>query len=102
MTFILEGEKPDHGWPVEFFAPAGNPTAHRVWYNQFVKAHIRDSKWASKVYPLKKAEAIMKMRAMFDTPTHIAYRINDKGKFVIGRRRFAGGFGCPEGVEVSK
>ena len=35
--------------------------------------------------------AILKMKAMFDKPSHIAYRINEKGKFVIGRKRFKDG-----------
>lgn len=90
VRFILEGEKPDHGWPVEFYHPAGSPTAHRVWYNQFVKVHVASS-WASKIYPVKSVAGLMKMKAMFDVPTHIAYRINEKGKFVIGRRRFRSG-----------
>lgn len=91
VRFVLDCEKPEHGWPVEFYAPGGSPTAHRVWYNNFVKLHVRGSQFQSKVYMMKSAPAIMKMKAMFDKPTHIAYRLNPKGKFVIGRRRFASG-----------
>lgn len=91
VRFILEGDKPDHGWPVQFFHPSGTETARRVWYNQFVKVHVRDSKWQSKMYCIKSSAGILKMKAMFDKPTHIAYRINEKGGFVIGRRRFSSG-----------
>ena len=91
VRFILDMEKPDHGWPTEYFSPGGTETARRVWYNQFVKVHVRSSSWQSKVYMMKTPAAILKMKAMFDQPTHIAYRINEKGRFVIGRRRFSSG-----------
>lgn len=90
VRYILGIEKPEHGWPVEFYAPGGSPTAKRVWYNQFVKTHIRTAAWQSKVYNMNTA-GILKMKAMFDKPSHIAYRINEKGKFVIGRKRFKDG-----------
>lgn len=90
VRYILGIEKPDHGWPVEFYSPGGSPTAKRVFYNQFVKVHINSASWQSKVYNMT-VPAILKMKAMFDTPTHVAYRINPKGKFVIGRKRFSGG-----------
>lgn len=103
IRFILEGEKPDHGWPVEYFAPGGSETARRVWYNQIIKVHVRGSQFQSKLYMMRNVDAILKMRAMFSKPTHIAYRINDKGKFVIGRRRFDGGWGGEaEVIEAGK
>ena len=90
VRYLLDMEEPEHGWPVEFYAPGGSPTAKRVWYNQFVKTHVRTAAWQSKVYNMS-TPAILKMKAMFDRPTHIAYRINEKGKFVIGRKRFKDG-----------
>lgn len=93
IRFILEGDKPDHGWPVEYFAPCGTATAKRVWYNQIVKVHVRGNQFQSKIYMMKSVDAILKFRAAFSTPTHIAYRLNERGKFVIGRRRFDGGWG---------
>jgi superfamily II DNA or RNA helicase len=100
ITYILEGDKPDHGWPVEFYSPAGSPTAKRVFYNQFVKPHVRTAKFQSTVYGLRTVAAILKMRAVFGNPTHIAYRINDQGKFVIGRRRFCDGMTSNEKGEL--
>lgn len=90
IRYLLDIDEPEHGWPVEFYAPGGSPTAKRVWYNQFVKTHVRTAAWQSKVYNMS-TPAILKMKAMFDRPTHIAYRINEKGKFVIGRKRFKDG-----------
>lgn len=90
VRYLLNMEEPEHGWPVEFYAPGGSPTAKRVWYNQFVKTHVRAAAWQSKVYNMNTA-GILKMKAMFDKPSHIAYRINEKGKFVIGRKRFKDG-----------
>lgn len=91
VRFVLDMDKPDHGWPTEFYAPNGSETARRVWYNNFVKIHVNGSKFQSQMYNMRTAPAIMKMKAVFDKPTHIAYRINEKGKFVIGRRRFNSG-----------
>lgn len=90
VRYVLDTEKPEHGWPVEFYNPGGSPTAKRVFYNQFVKVHITSSSWQSKVYNMT-TPAILKMKAMFNKPTHVAYRINPKGKFVIGRKMFSSG-----------
>lgn len=91
VRYILEGDKPDHGWPIEFYAPCGSQTAKRVWYNNFVKLHVRCPTWQSKIYVMRSVDAILGMRAAFSKPTHIAYRINEKGKHVIGRRKFNNG-----------
>lgn len=91
VRYILEGEKPDHGWPIEFYAPCGSQTAKRVWYNNFVKLHVRCPTWQSKIYVMRSVDAILGMKAAFSRPTHIAYRINEKSKFVIGRRKFNNG-----------
>ena len=91
VRYILEGDKPDHGWPIEFYAPCGSQTAKRVWYNNFVKLHVRCPTWQSKIYVMRSVDAILGMKAAFSRPTHIAYRINDRQKFVIGRRKFNNG-----------
>jgi hypothetical protein len=84
-------DQPDHGWPTEYYAPNGSETSRRVWYNNFVKIHVNGSKFQSQMYMMRTAPSIMKMKAVFDKPSHIAYRLNEKGKFVIGRRRFNSG-----------
>jgi len=90
VRYLLNMEEPEHGWPVEFYAPGGSPTAKRVFYNQFVKVHVMAPSWRSKIYAMS-TPAILKMKAMFDRPTHIAYRINPAGKFIVGRKRFSSG-----------
>ena len=59
-------------------------------FNQFLKEHVKDAQWRSRIYGFGN-EAVMKNQAMFDTPTHIAYRINDRKKFVIGKKLFKSG-----------
>lgn len=90
VRYVLDTEKPDHGWPVEFYSPGGSATAKRVFCNQFIKVHVSAPAWQSKAYNMG-VPAILKMKAMFDRPTHIAYRINEKGRFVVGRKRFSSG-----------
>lgn len=92
----------DHGDPEEFFMPGGSETARRVWYNKFLLPHC-PAGWRSEVYMMKTAAGILKMKAAFDSPTHIAYRINEKGKAVVGRRRFRSGRTTDgQGKEVKK
>jgi len=91
VTYVLDvDDPPPDGNPYEIFAPAGSEVARRVWYNKFLVPQCPAS-WRSKVYSIKNAQAIMKMKAAFDAPIAIGYRINDKGKFVIGRKRFRSG-----------
>jgi superfamily II DNA or RNA helicase len=59
----------------------------RVWFNNFVKLHVKSEQWQFKARNMK-AETIEKMAAMFDVPTHMACRQNEQGKWNIGRRRF--------------
>lgn len=77
--------------PVQFFYPnaGNNPEMNtRVWYSNFVKHHIQDSKWQWKARNMKAAAAV-NMRAMFSIPTHISARFSEKsGKWTIGRRVF--------------
>lgn len=91
IRYTLEQEPDHHGHPVEFFMPSGNQNAKRAWYNNFIKKHVKDPAWRKRAAGVKSAEGIMKWKAVFDVPSHIAYRINDKGKFVIGRKRFLSG-----------
>jgi len=78
-----------HGHPVQFYS-LKSTAGKRIWFNQFLKEHVKDAQWRTRIYGFGN-EAVMKNQAMFDTPTHIAYRINDKRKFVIGRKLFKSG-----------
>lgn len=84
-------EKSDyHGDPIEFFKPDGDQKARTIWNQRFLKQHVLNSKDRSMIYPLKNAKAILSYRDKIAQPTHIAYRINDKGKYVVGRKLFSG------------
>ena len=86
VSYQIEGDD----WPYEVYAPAGSNIARLLWWNRFLVPHCPQS-WQSKMYMMKNAPAIVKMQAVFDAPIAIAYRKNEKGKWVIGRKRFRTG-----------
>lgn len=88
VTYILDQDPERHGHPYELFFGMHKEAGKRIFQAQFVNAHIASWGWRSKVLAMKTAEQIVKMRDAFKAPTYIAYRINEKDKFVIGRRRF--------------
>jgi superfamily II DNA or RNA helicase len=89
VQYILH-QKPESGWPTEFYAVENDKMA-RVWRARFVSAHVRDPAWRSRVMSMRSAETIVKNQAVFDAPTHIAFRVNEKGHHVVGRKRFISG-----------
>jgi len=89
IKYIVEEPSEEFGHPSEFYS-FKSQAAKRIWYNRFLKEHIQDPQWRSRVGGMT-AQAIMKNSAMFDVPTHMAFRINDKNKFVIGRKVFRSG-----------
>ncbi|MGL4928011.1 MAG: helicase-related protein [Plesiomonas shigelloides] len=89
VTYQLE-EMPEHGHPHEIFYGLHSQGAKRIFEVKFVNPHIQSFGWKSKVMGMSTAEQICRMRDAFKSPTYIAYRINDKKQFVIGRRWFGG------------
>jgi hypothetical protein len=89
VQYILH-QKPESGWPTEFYA-VENDKMVRVWRARFVSAHVRDPAWRSRVMSMRSSETIVKNQAVFDAPTHIAFRVNEKGHHVVGRKRFISG-----------
>lgn len=87
FRYILQGDKPEHGWPVEFFNPEGSETARRVFYNQILKVHVPSPSYRNRLYKMK-TSGIIGLKGAIQTPSHIAYRINQKGKHVVGRKKF--------------
>lgn len=87
VTYELEHE-PEHGHPYELFFGLHKEGSKRIFEVKFVNVHIKSWGWRPKVLGMSTAEQICKMKDAFKAPTHIAYRINDKGQFVIGRRWF--------------
>lgn len=89
IKYHVEEPHEEHGEPVEFYSLKSD-AGKRIWFNNFLKVHIRDPQWRNRAYGMS-PEACMKSRGIFDVPTHIAYRINDKNKFVVGKKLFSSG-----------
>lgn len=87
VTYELEHE-PEHGHPYELFFGLHKEGSKRIFEVKFVNVHIKSWGWRPKVLGMSTAEQICMMKDAFKSPTHIAYRINDKQQFVIGRRWF--------------
>ncbi len=89
VKYIVDRPHEELGHPTEFYSLKSD-AGKRIWFNRFLKIHIRDPGWRNRAYGMH-AEACMKNQAIFDVPTHIAYRINDKKKFIIGNKKFRSG-----------
>jgi len=75
----------------EYFAPfKGVPYEKARWY-KFIEQHIQGDKFRRMVYNFPTIESILNMRAMFDTPTEITHRINEKHFSIINRKKFRSG-----------
>jgi hypothetical protein len=90
IQYILE-TLPESGHPTEFYFNVSDHKMFRVWKTKFLSAHVRDPSWRKICDSIKTAGLIVKNQAIFDTPTHIAFRVNDKGRHVVGRKRFRSG-----------
>lgn len=80
-------QEPEHGHPYVVY-PLGSPMAHRIFYNEAIKVYCQPA-WQQRLYTMKSADQICKMQEAFRAPAAIAYRINGKNKYVVGRKRFA-------------
>jgi superfamily II DNA or RNA helicase len=89
VQYILE-QKPESGWPTEFYA-VSHDKMFRVWQAKFLAAHVKCPSWRQRCYSMRTAEVICKNKSVFDSPSHIAFRVNEQGKHVIGRKRFLSG-----------
>jgi DNA repair protein RadD len=75
----------------EFFWPGSQKQmAKRLW-KLWVIDHVRDRNWQGLAISMRSAKAVCSGQAMFDCPTHITHRINDKGRSIIHRRVFRSG-----------
>jgi DNA repair protein RadD len=60
------------------------------WYG-FVKQHINGYKFQQSMMRNQSLENVIRNKAMFDCPSYITHRKNDKGFSVINRRKFRSG-----------
>lgn len=89
VKYIVADPHEEKGHPTEFY-PIQSESGKRIFYNKFLKEHLNCPQWRSRARGMT-AQALMKNGSMFDTPTHIAWRLNDKGYFVVGKKLFRSG-----------
>jgi DNA repair protein RadD len=85
LQFELHQE-PEHGHPYVIY-PLGSQIAQRIFYNECIKVYCQPA-WQQRIFMMKTAEQVCRMQDAFRAPKAIAYRINGKNKYVVGRRAF--------------
>lgn len=90
VKFHLKEPDRELGVPYLYFHLDGSDLCKRIWYNEFCKIYVNSGPWQMRARNMG-ATAVIKAAAMFNTPTHITVRKNDKGKFIIARRLFRSG-----------
>lgn len=68
-----------------------NKIAKKMWIVKFVYQHVNGRDWQKRVIEMKSAAQIVKMKAVFNTPSKITHRRNDKGKSIIHKKIFLSG-----------
>jgi len=86
---VVQYHLPDDELAKEVFWPKSeNINAKRMWY-AWLKQHLHQS-WHSKIL-YRSAATVISQKAIFDIPTHITHRINEKGLSVIRHKSFLSG-----------
>lgn len=85
LQFELHQE-PEHGHPYVVY-PLGSQIAQRIFYNECIKVYCQPA-WQQQLFMMKTADQVCRMQDAFRAPKAIAYRINGKNKYVVGRRAF--------------
>ena len=73
-----------------FKVDSSEPHEKGRWYG-FVKQHINGYKFQQSMMRNRQVSHIIRNKAMFDSPTDITHRKNDKGFSIINRKRFRSG-----------
>lgn len=69
---------------------SGAPYEKQRWF-KFIEQHIQGQSFRRKVASFKSVKEVLTMKAMFDKPTEITHRVNDKSFSIINRKRFNSG-----------
>lgn len=83
----ITSDMKDHGNPHEIWGGL-NGDGFRLWRDRFLIAHVESPGWRSKLSTLHNPKLILTHKNLFRKPKEIAYRINENGFFVVGRKRF--------------
>ena len=75
----------------EYYNPFSTEQHHKQRWRMFISSHINGYKWQEAAKNSRSVDSIIKNKAIFDIPTHITHRINEKGFSIIARRKFLSG-----------
>jgi ribosomal protein L40E len=75
----------------EYFKPFSSIPHEKQRWKAFVGKSINGHKFKSIAMQARTVGEIVQNKAIFDRPTHITHRVNDKGFSIINRRKFLSG-----------
>ena len=75
----------------EYFKPFGDKPHDKQRWKAFISQSINGYKFKNIALQARTISEIIKNKAIFDKPTHITHRVNDKGFSIINRRKFLSG-----------
>ena len=75
----------------EYFKPFGDKPHDKQRWKAFISQSINGYKFKNIALQARTIGEIIKNKAIFDKPTHITHRVNDKGFSIINRRKFLSG-----------
>lgn len=86
VKYTLANASAYHGQPTEILFDVGNKG--RKLFGAWVDQHVEQFGWRRQVKMLKCVDKILSNKKLFRTPAKIAYRVNEKGRFSVGRKVF--------------
>jgi ribosomal protein L40E len=75
----------------EYFKPFGDKPHDKQRWKAFVADSINGYRFRAMALQARTVSEIIQNKAMFDKPTHITHRINEKGFSIVNRRKFLSG-----------
>ncbi|MGB3724875.1 MAG: DEAD/DEAH box helicase family protein [Glaciecola sp.] len=75
----------------EYFTIGSDDRVQRARWFKFIEQHIQGRNFRNSMARVRTPENVIRSKAMFDTPTEITHRVNDKGFSIINRKRFRSG-----------
>ena len=76
---------------IEYFKPFGDKPHDKQRWKAFLCNSINGHRFRAMALQSRTIAEIIQNKAIFDKPTHITHRINDKGFSIINRRKFLSG-----------
>ena len=75
----------------EYFKPFGNKLHDKQRWNAFILQSINGQRFKNMAMQMRTINEIIQNKAVFDRPTHITHRVNEKGFSIVNRRKFLSG-----------